>query len=258
MKLFKNLFLALIGFSLLLSLGAGSVGAATVLDIGFETSEGYTTGNLYGQNSWDGADLPYIAVGANVAKTGTQSLELNGSGCAATQEDFLSFNSVSGEFIWEFSIHDNDFYNGTDNYLRLYEDKLTYKRLAIYLKIYGLDYNGLRIRYNARNEFGNPWWFDLVQYDDHSWHDIKIIGDTGNDTFDFYFDDGLVSQDCPFLWEVDNIDFIAVGANEGPTSSSYQIYIDDIKLSAVPIPGALWLLGSGLIGIVGIRRKFKN
>jgi hypothetical protein len=26
----------------------------------------------------------------------------------------------------------------------------------------------------------------------------------------------------------------------------------------VPIPGALWLLGSGLIGIVGIRRKFKK
>ena len=28
--------------------------------------------------------------------------------------------------------------------------------------------------------------------------------------------------------------------------------------SAVPIPGAIWLLGSGLIGIVGIRRKFKK
>ena len=28
--------------------------------------------------------------------------------------------------------------------------------------------------------------------------------------------------------------------------------------SPVPIPGAIWLLGSGLIGIVGIRRKFKN
>ena len=26
----------------------------------------------------------------------------------------------------------------------------------------------------------------------------------------------------------------------------------------VPVPGALWLLGSGLIGIVGIRRKFKS
>jgi hypothetical protein len=28
--------------------------------------------------------------------------------------------------------------------------------------------------------------------------------------------------------------------------------------STVPLPGALWLLGSGLIGIVGIRKKFKT
>ena len=30
------------------------------------------------------------------------------------------------------------------------------------------------------------------------------------------------------------------------------------KVSSVPIPGAIWLFGSGLIGIVGIRRKLKN
>ncbi|PQP33026.1 hypothetical protein C6A36_01360 [Desulfobacteraceae bacterium SEEP-SAG10] len=29
-------------------------------------------------------------------------------------------------------------------------------------------------------------------------------------------------------------------------------------LAIVPIPGAVWLLGSGLIGIVGVRRKFKK
>jgi len=28
--------------------------------------------------------------------------------------------------------------------------------------------------------------------------------------------------------------------------------------SAVPIPGAVWLLGSGLLGLVGLRRKFKS
>ena len=32
----------------------------------------------------------------------------------------------------------------------------------------------------------------------------------------------------------------------------------DFNVSPVPIPGAAWLLGSGLIGLVGIRKKFKK
>ena len=28
--------------------------------------------------------------------------------------------------------------------------------------------------------------------------------------------------------------------------------------SAVPIPGAVWLLGSGIAALIGIRRKFKK
>lgn len=31
--------------------------------------------------------------------------------------------------------------------------------------------------------------------------------------------------------------------------------IDDIKTSPVPIPGAVWLLGSGILGLIGIRRR---
>ena len=31
-----------------------------------------------------------------------------------------------------------------------------------------------------------------------------------------------------------------------------------VTASAVPIPSAIWLLGSGLTGIVGIRKKFKK
>lgn len=31
-----------------------------------------------------------------------------------------------------------------------------------------------------------------------------------------------------------------------------------LEFSPVPIPGAVWLLGSGLIGVVGIRRKLNN
>lgn len=32
----------------------------------------------------------------------------------------------------------------------------------------------------------------------------------------------------------------------------------DLVINSVPIPGALWLLGSGLIGLLGIRKKFRN
>jgi hypothetical protein len=34
--------------------------------------------------------------------------------------------------------------------------------------------------------------------------------------------------------------------------------IDDIKTSPVPVPAAAWLLGSGLLGLIGIRRRTVN
>ena len=51
----------------------------------------------------------------------------------------------------------------------------------------------------------------------------------------------------------------------------WQLYLVDVSprdegtliswkldLTPVPIPGAVWLLGSGLAGLVGLRRKFRN
>jgi hypothetical protein len=35
-------------------------------------------------------------------------------------------------------------------------------------------------------------------------------------------------------------------------------HLDDISANQVPIPGAVWLLGSGLVGLAGLRRKFKS
>ena len=34
-----------------------------------------------------------------------------------------------------------------------------------------------------------------------------------------------------------------------------DVYFDNVKLSSVPVPAAVWLLGSGLVGLFGVRRK---
>jgi hypothetical protein len=42
----------------------------------------------------------------------------------------------------------------------------------------------------------------------------------------------------------------------GSTSYAVEVLTSTLTVSPTPIPGAIWLLGSGLVGLVGIRRKF--
>ncbi len=50
---------------------------------------------------------------------------------------------------------------------------------------------------------------------------------------------------------------VAWGGAPGQNDLNISIGVanDDDNIGAVPIPGAVWLLGSGLLGLVGIRRR---
>lgn len=68
---------------------------------------------------------------------------------------------------------------------------------------------------------------------------------------DFYAKDGGV-----FAW---NSGFLAADPTSAPSDSSiHDKILRPDGLTAVPIPAAIWLFGAGLVGLVGVRRKFKK
>ncbi len=52
-----------------------------------------------------------------------------------------------------------------------------------------------------------------------------------------------------------SISLSAVDANTTPSSAGNDFTVDDISVSAVPIPVAAWLFASGLLGLIGVARR---
>ncbi len=52
--------------------------------------------------------------------------------------------------------------------------------------------------------------------------------------------------------------FLSSGLPDREYVYFYEINFEGTAASPVPLPSAIWLLGSGLFGLVGIQRKFRN
>jgi hypothetical protein len=61
-------------------------------------------------------------------------------------------------------------------------------------------------------------------------------------------------------FEYTSFAFIGVGYREGVDRGVFQMngYITDVVTTVIPVPPALWLFGSGLLGLVGISRTKKK
>ncbi len=109
------------------------------------------------------------------------------------------------------------------------------------------------------NDFG---WGDLfenmdIRYSDvlpNMYPELKFRTDTGD----------LVDMNFEYEYG-DNYVFTIGGTNLGNMEWKISQYNGDtdlifgtVTMSEVPVPGAFWLLGSGLAGIVGLRRRFRK
>jgi hypothetical protein len=89
--------------------------------------------------------------------------------------------------------------------------------------------------------------WNLVTLDDYAWLEvgslyvIQFISTSPNGVClagDYYEDGAYIFQGTP---------------KASGTDLSFRTYYDDT--ATVPVPAAVWLLGSGLLGLIGIRRK---
>lgn len=87
--------------------------------------------------------------------------------------------------------------------------------------------------------------------------DTNFLRWPNDDSGDKDFDDVIADPEFIGLFFTDGKNFFTDNTKLGFSSSlNAFIYVDNF--GAVPIPSAIILLGSGLIGLAGLRRKFKR
>ena len=61
-----------------------------------------------------------------------------------------------------------------------------------------------------------------------------------------------------FLGLVSDSPFTSVDIHFATRRGSDGVLIDDLQYAVVPVPAAVWLFGSGLLGLIGISRRKKE
>ena len=116
----------------------------------------------------------------------------------------------------------------------------------------------LNTYYACRVAFApGPNWFILntegVPTRSTGWHELKaVFSDT---TVDFYVDGVMGMADVPYASAAGTFTFDRVTVGSGLSSPNGVAYYDDVKVTIIPEPATLALLGLGCAALLGRHRR---
>ena len=160
--------------------------------------------------------------------------------------------NISGFTLWDSDLSTPRHTFHTDTVLNPYEPIVVFGGGTV------SGFFGIQVQVASNDDVGMQWGLDLDADNDH----VILMNNLGSPIFEVEYDSNEDSIDDQSLTRFPDLSgsFLGHGSAEGSIGAfSPGTRVNGEPFGApVPIPGAAWLLGSGLISLGGFSRKFKG
>ena len=236
------------GAAIFLSLSLTAASSPALAETLFTTSyedPAYVVGALDGQDGWETRffDTPFVTSAFSL--TGAQSVAVLGG--ALTTQTF-GFDTLETAI----SISQAVYLSGPDPFPADFVSPIAVNGDDGFIGQVAIRNGGASLGGAADNDVG------FVPVPTGEWFMLELVLDFETQTQQAYVDDQFIGSDAfaSASTEITSLDiFILNGTFGFPGDPTAPVFLDDLTITTVPLPPAIWLLGTALIGMARMSRR---